>query len=45
MEGEIILMASVIFVHFSMQEEDILDHTLQSTCTPLCNIDIHVIQY
>ena len=42
-------MASVMCSHFSMQEEDTLEHTkskcdlytLKSTCRPLCNISIH----
>ena len=42
-------MASVMCLHFSMQEEDILEHTnakdqlcsLYSTCRPLCDIGIH----
>ena len=46
-----LLMASVMCLHFNMQEEDILEHTngkchlctLQSTYRPLWNIDIHLI--
>jgi hypothetical protein len=42
-------MASVMCLHLSMQEEDILEHTnakchvytLWSTCRLLCNIGIH----
>ena len=45
------LMASVMCMHFSMQEEHILEHinakcylcTLQSTCRPLCNMGIHLV--
>jgi hypothetical protein len=48
-EGEIflsVLMASVNYLDFSMQEEDILERingkchlcTLQSTCRPLCSM-------
>jgi hypothetical protein len=45
-----LLMASVMCLHFSMQEEDILEHTkskcdfyiLKSTCRPLRNISIHL---
>jgi hypothetical protein len=42
-------MASVVCLHFSMQEEDILEHTkrqtsfvytIRSTCRPFCNIGI-----
>ena len=52
MQGEeffSVLMASVMYLNFNMQEEDILDeHTngkchlrmLSSTCKPLCNIGI-----
>ena len=51
MQGEDIfsvVMASAMCLHFSMQEEDILEHangkchlcTLSSTCRPLCNIDM-----
>ena len=44
-------MASVMCSHFSMQEEEILEHiigkchlhTLQSTCRPLCNIGMCLI--
>ena len=44
-------MASVVWLHFSMQEGDILEHTnvkchlctLWSTFGPLCNIGMHLI--
>ena len=44
-------MASVMCLHFSMQEEDIIEYTnggyylcmLQSTCRPLCSIDMNLI--
>ena len=46
-----VLMASVVCLHLSMQEEDVLEHTngmchlctLWSTCRPLCNIGVHLI--
>ena len=46
-----VLLASVMFLHINMQEQDILEHTngnchlctLQSTCRPLCNIGMHFI--
>ena len=54
MQGEdilSILIANVMRLHLSMQEEDILEDTdgkchlctLQSTCRPLCNIGMHLI--
>ena len=54
MQGEIfltVLIASATYFHFSMQEEDILEHTngkchlctLWSTCRPVCNIGMHLI--
>ena len=47
----IILMTRVMCLYFSMHEEDILEHTnvkchlctLQLTCRPWCNIDIHLL--
>ena len=44
-------MASVMCLHFSMQEEDILEYnngkchlrTLESTCRSLCNIRMDLI--
>ena len=44
-------MTSIVCLHFSMQEEDILEHTkakfhlctFQSTSGPFCNIGIHLI--
>ena len=44
-------IASVMCLHFSMREEDILQYTngkyhlctLWSTCRPLCSIDMHLI--
>ena len=44
-------MANNMCLHFSMQEEDVIEHTndkchlytLLSTSRPLCNIGIHLI--
>ena len=46
-----ILIASAMYSHFSLQNEDILEHTnakchlctLSSTYKPLCNIGIHLV--
>ena len=46
-----VLIVSVVSLHFSMQGEDIFEHsnakcslcTLQSTCRPMCNVLISFI--
>ena len=45
-------MSSVVCLHFSIQEEDIVEHTtvkchlctLESTCRPLCDVGIHLLK-
>ena len=42
----------MLVLHFSIEEEDILEHaigkchlrTLSSTCKPLCNIGMHLVR-
>ena len=46
-----IRMPSVMYLHFSKQEEEILEHTnakvicihFSQLCRPLCNIGIHLV--